>query len=101
MELFFIVGFLSFLFGLLNGSYFSIAAFNDNKILRHPLFKWVVALGGASSLMTLFFYFSEQVSNIASSVMLLHFSYASIVYLVYSGSYFLGHSLSLTSNPRT
>ena len=101
MEIFFIVGFLSFLFGLLNGSYFSNAALNDNKILRNPVFKSLLGMGFGLSLMTLSLYFFNQILGIASTVFLFHVACLSIAYLTYSSSYFLGHSFSFVSNTKT
>ena len=101
MEIFFIIGFLSFLFGLLNGSYFSNAALNDNKILRHPVFKSFLGMGFGLSLMTLVVYFIDQVLGVASSLFLFHVACLSVAYLIYSGSYFLGHSFSFAGNTKS
>ena len=100
MEMFFIIGFLSFLFGLLNGSYFSNAAINDNKILNHPVFKSLLGAGLGLSLIVLAVYFTDQVLGVASSLFLFHVACFSVACLIYSGSYFLGHSFSFAANTK-
>jgi len=93
MEVLAITCLLSLIFGALTGSYFRIAAFNDERILNSSLFRYFYATAALLSLSILSFYvFMPPILN-DLSLMIFHLTCFSIAFLSYSSSYLLAHNL--------
>ena len=93
MELLVLTGIVSLLFGSIAGSYFKMAAVNDEKIINSPLFRQCYFFAALACLSILYFYFSAPTVALGYTIIAVHLSCASVAFLCYSGSYFLSHSL--------
>ena len=89
---------LAFVLGSLNGSYFKIAAFDDQKIINHPLFRIVFVAAVFASLLLLGYTFFLQASFASVPPLNLRLADVSVGFLVYSTFYFIAHSLCVTSD---
>ena len=93
MEILFILCLLSFLFGALNGSYFKIVAFDDNKILQHNAFRFFYTISVFVSLFIIGLYFFFHAEAWVVQLALYHAVCISCCFLFYSASYFASHAL--------
>ena len=91
METFIIIAILSLIMGMLNGSYFSLAACNDNKLILNPYFFILIAIAMCSTMMVFGAYLYSYVTGNSIGEMLFYLICFSVFFIFYSASYLFMH----------